>query len=339
MIAGRLRIGHCGLLALLTTWLLVAEGLLAAEPAPSATGLSTVVATTVGKETVIASEGMQVLEDSGADKRATPAALPRLQAEALEQVVNRRLVAQLLARQGYEPAADQVDELLGELKQSLATQQLTFAEFLKRHDLTEALVRRQLSWEWAWYGYLEQQLTDAELEKYFNAHRREFDGSALRVSHILLKVENLDDAAAVAASIKQAEQLRIEIARKKLSFAAAAEKYSAGPSRRQGGVLGVIPLHGAMAETFSQAAFQLEPGEVSNPVVTPFGIHLIQCTEVKSGQQTWQSQRRELAGAWSREQFLTLANAALKQTIIKFTDAMPHFRSGTRELVMPGLNQ
>ncbi len=335
MIADPLRIGHCGLLAWLTTWLLAAEGLLAAEPTPSATGSSTVVAATVGKESVFASEVAQVLEDSGADKRATPAALLRLQAEALEQVVNRRLVAQLLARQGYEPAADQVDELLAELKQRLATQQLPFAEFLKRHDLTEALVRRQLSWEWAWNRYLEQQLTDAELENYFAAHRREFDGSELRVSHILLKVENLDDAAALAATTKQAEQLRTEIAGKKLSFAAAAEKYSAGPSRRQGGDLGFIPRHGAMAATFSQAAFELEPGDVSQPVVTPFGVHLIQCTEVKPGQQTWQSQRRELAGAWSREQFLRLADAARKQTIIKYTGASPHFRSGTHELVLP----
>jgi parvulin-like peptidyl-prolyl isomerase len=339
VIAGPSRIGHCGFLALLTTWLLVAEGLLAAEPAPSATGLSTVVAATVGKESVFASEVAQLLEDSGADKRATPVALPRLQAEALEQVVNRRLVAQLLARQGYEPAADQVDELLAELKQRLATQQLTFAEFLKRHDLTEALVRRQLSWDWAWNRYLEQQLTDAELEKYFNGHRREFDGSELRVSHILLKVENLDDAAAVVAAIKQAEQLRTEITGKKLSFAAAAEKYSAGPSRKQGGDLGFIPRHGAMAEAFSQAAFQLQPGDISKPVVTPFGVHLIQCTEVKPGQQKWQTQRRELAGAWSREQFLTLADAARRQTSIKYTGASPHFRSGTRELVLPGPNQ
>jgi parvulin-like peptidyl-prolyl isomerase len=336
VIVDPVRFGRRDAFAWLTTWLLVAEGLLAAETPPSATGLSTEVAATVGKESVFASEVAQVLEDSGAGKRATPEALPRLQAEALEQVVNRRLVAQLLARQGYEPADDQVDELLAELKQRLATQQLTFAEFLKRHDLTETLVRRQLSWEWAWNRYLEQQLTDAELEKYFNAHRREFDGSELRVSHILLKVENLEDAAAVAAAIKQAEQLRAEIAGKKLSFAAAAEKYSAGPSRKRGGDLGFIPRHGAMAEAFAQAAFQLQPGQISEPVITAFGVHLIQCSEIKPGRQKWQSQRRELVQGWTREHFLKLAEAARKATVVKYIDVMPHFQDGTRELVMPG---
>ncbi len=319
---------------LLAGLLLTTGQLSAAEPAGGSSGSAPTVAATVGDESVYLAEVAQVLEDAQRGKPAAPAS-PKLQAEALEQVINRRLVAHVLTDEGYKSAPEEIAALLAELKQRLETQQLSFEEFLKRHDLTPALVERQLAWESAWNRYLDQQMTDAALEKYFDAHRREFDGTELRVSHILLKVENLDDAAAVAATVKRAEQLRGEIISGKLTFAAAAEKYSSGPSRRQGGDLGLIPRHGAMAEAFSAAAFQLQPGETSPPVVTPFGVHLIHCTEVNQGDKTWQSQRRELARSWSRDHFLQLAATARKRTVIKYAGVSPHFKPGTQDVVMP----
>lgn len=316
------------LAACLAAWLPGAR-LAAAEAEPT-------VAATVGRESVYVEEALEALDDSRVSQNAPAETLPKLQAEALEQVVNRRLVAQWLAAEGYASTPDQVDELLAELKQRLADQELSFADFLKRRKLTESLVRRRLSWDSAWSRFLNLQLTDEALEKYFADHRREFDGTQLRVSHILLKVENLADRAQTAAAVKQAERLRAEIAGKKLSFAAAAERRSAGPSRRQGGDLGFIPRHGEMAEAFARAAFTLQPGEISAPVITPFGVHLIQCTEVKPGERSWQDCRRELAEAWSREQFLKLAEAARKKTVVKYAGSMPHFQGDAHELVVPG---
>jgi parvulin-like peptidyl-prolyl isomerase len=261
--------------------------------------------------------------------------LPKLQAEALEQLINRRLVAEVIAKQGCQPTDDQVDELLADLKQRLATQKLSFEEFLDKHSLTEAMVRRQLAWDAAWNFYLNQELTDEALEQYFEKHRRDFDGTELRVSHILLRVEDLEDAPAVSAATKQAESLRREIVAKKMTFAAAAEKRSAGPSRRQGGDLGFIPRHDRMAEAFSSAAFQLDQGEISPPVTTPFGVHLIQCTDVKPGKQTWQNERRALAESWTRDCFSTLAEAARSKATVKYAGASPYFKPGTHELVVP----
>ena len=59
-----------------------------------------------------------------------------------------------------------------------------------------------------------------------------------------------------------------------LDFAEAARKYSEGPSGPNGGDLGeVVP--GVMVKSFEKAAFALEPGEVSGPIRTQFGYHLI----------------------------------------------------------------
>lgn len=308
--------------------------LAAAAPAAAAESGSAVAAT-VGDEQIFAAEIDELLANTPSARDAAGPRRQMLAAEALEQLINRRLVYAALAKQGFAPADEQLDELVAELKERLAMQPLTFEEFLAKHRLTEPLVRRRLAWDAAWTLYLEQKLSDEVLEQYFDKHRRDFDGTQLRVSHILWRIENLDDRAAVAAARTQAEELREQIKSGQLSFAAAAKKYSAGPSRRQGGDLGFIARHGQMAEAFSAAAFQLKQGEISPPVVSPFGVHLIECTGIKPGRETWQSRRRELAESWAREHFLQLAAAARKQAAVKYTGASPYFKPGTRELIAP----
>ena len=62
------------------------------------------------------------------------------------------------------------------------------------------------------------------------------------------------------------------------SFSDLARGNSDCSSARDGGDLGRFS-HGQMARRFSDAAFALEPGELSNPVHTEFGVHLIFRTE------------------------------------------------------------
>lgn len=303
--------------------------------APAAAEPKSAVVATVGDEQIFAAEIDELLADTPSARDATGQRRQKLAAEALEQLINRRLAYAALAKQGFAPADEQLDELVADLKERLAMQPLAFEDFLEKHRLTEPLVRRRLAWDAAWTMYLEQKVTDEALEKYFDEQRRDFDGRQLRVSHILWRIENLDDRAAVDAARAQAEELREQIKAGKLSFAAAAKKYSAGPSRRQGGDLGFIARRGQMAETFSAAAFQLNQGEISPAVVSPFGVHLIECTDVKPGRETWQSQRRALAESWAREHFLKLAAAARKQAAVNYTGASPYFKPGSRELIAP----
>ena len=52
-----------------------------------------------------------------------------------------------------------------------------------------------------------------------------------------------------------------------------------------------------MSEFFSKAAYQLDVGQVSEPVKSSFGVHLIKCLEVKPGQKDWQEVRERLNNA------------------------------------------
>lgn len=58
------------------------------------------------------------------------------------------------------------------------------------------------------------------------------------------------------------------------AFEKLAERFSKCPSKARGGDLGSFPK-GKMVESFDEAAFELEVGEVSKPVSTRFGYHLI----------------------------------------------------------------
>lgn len=78
---------------------------------------------------------------------------------------------------------------------------------------------------------------------------------------------------------KQAEQLYWDL-KKGLFFEEAAKKYSICPSASVGGDLGYFS-RGQMVPEFEEAAFGLEINEISRPVQTQFGYHIIKLTDRK----------------------------------------------------------
>ena len=69
------------------------------------------------------------------------------------------------------------------------------------------------------------------------------------------------------------------------AFAETASKKSSCPSKEDGGDLGYFPRAGAMVEPFARAAFALKPYQMSEPVATEFGYHLILAVDSKPGKQ------------------------------------------------------
>ncbi|MEE2893762.1 MAG: SurA N-terminal domain-containing protein [Pseudomonadota bacterium] len=110
---------------------------------------------------------------------------------------------------------------------------------------------------------------DAEVEAFVGQERR-------RSSHILL---SLDDDRDEAAAIELATALRSRVEAGE-SFAELAEAYSDDPgSAAQGGDLG-FAVRGTFVPPFERALFALQVGELSAPVVSQFGVHLIRLEEV-----------------------------------------------------------
>ena len=223
----------------------------------------------------------------------------QLRGHALEQLIRRRLVLSYLNRKGQGASRQDVHLRVEQIRRQLASRQRTLDEYLKKTGQTLSELQHRLAWEIAWPPYVSRQLTDKALEKYFQSHRWDFDGTQLRVSHILLSVR--DDT--VLSSMTKAEAICQEIRSGKISFAEAARKYSTAPSAEDGGDIGFISRHDPMPENFSRPAFALEEDAVSDPVVTDFGVHLIQCVAVKPGEKTWQEVREPLTAAATQHLF------------------------------------
>lgn len=130
----------------------------------------------------------------------------------------------------------------------------------------------------------EPQISDADVRRYYEENEAQFrrtEGARLRVAYIPLTVTDADRAAVV----QRARELRSEIAAGD-DFAAVARRESADPgSRDQGGDLGTFQ-RGQMVAEFDSVVFSLPVGEISEPVVTAFGVHLIQVQEREGDQAT-----------------------------------------------------
>ena len=117
-------------------------------------------------------------------------------------------------------------------------------------------------------------LTEDELQQYYDTNLSQYQTPGqVRASHILLRVDGDDEAATARAAELAAE------ARAGADFAELAREHSEDDTNAEnGGDLGLFG-RGRMVPEFENAAFALAAGEVSDPVRSPFGYHVIKVTE------------------------------------------------------------
>ncbi|MDT8407011.1 MAG: peptidylprolyl isomerase [Methylococcales bacterium] len=183
-------------------------------------------------------------------------------------------------------------ETLQQLSQNMLTRKLIAADSLSQTlDLTPegqfALQRaRELELGQLVMTQLAQVLPDAGQQdilakEYFLLHQAEFSQpEQRRLSHILIRVEGSDDAEALTEAKALYQQLR----QTPEQFEALAKSRSADPnSAQKGGDLGFGPKS-RYVPSFADVAFALkEPGQLSQPVKTQFGYHLIRLDAIKPG--------------------------------------------------------
>ncbi len=115
-----------------------------------------------------------------------------------------------------------------------------------------------------------------------------------RVSHILIAVKEEADEEAVNRALEKAQAITAE-ARGGADFATLARDNSDDPgSASKGGDLGVL-VKGAMVPPFEEAAYSLKNGEVSDPVKTRFGYHVIKVNDVTAESvKTFEQVRKQI---------------------------------------------
>jgi len=293
------------------------------------------IAANVGPDTISVAEVEREMRIALGERKLSDPEREVLQAQTLGLLVNRQLVLQYLARTKQGASEQDIQQQLERISAQLKRRDRTLNDQLAELGLTPAEFRRALAWETGWPKYLQSKLTPANIQKYFDQHRRDFDGTRLHVAHLLLKVDKPEDPQAVQEVIDRAKVLRSEIAAKTIAFADAARKHSQAPTAAEGGDIGLISRHEPMPEAFSDAAYELAVGETSEPVVTSFGVHLVHCLAIEPGQLSLtdggveQAVREDLI----RYLFMWVSEKQRAESKIEFTGALPHFDPATGKLV------
>ena len=120
---------------------------------------------------------------------------------------------------------------------------------------------------------------DTEIKDYFESNPGEFDtAKTVEASHILLKVDQNASADIVEKAREKALQV-FKLAKEGKNFAELAKQYSDDPGGKNGGSLGAFKRD-AMVEPFGEKAFSMTPGEISDPLRTQFGWHIIKLEKI-----------------------------------------------------------
>jgi len=238
----------------------------------------------VDGENVPRSEYEQLIEQAKKtftqDKRDFPKAgtaeRKQLDQQAVAFLVQRVELAQAAEDLKVEVTDKDVAARLDQIKkQYFGGDQKRYEKQLKQQGLTDAQVRRDvranvISEKIFADVTKDVKVTDADVQKYYNDNKAQYGTPESRdVRHILVKTR--------AQANKLYDQLKAGA-----SFAALAKKYSQDPgSKDQGGKYTVVK--GQTVAPFEQTAFLLEKNQISRPVKTQYGYHIIQpLSEVKA---------------------------------------------------------
>ena len=207
-----------------------------------------------GDEVVARAAGYELSVDETADLLARQAQLPD-QADVVEAIANLWIDYTLFAAAALEDTTFRHIDLLP----------------LVRQEIDQELVARLR----ARVIEVDTLFTDEQLRQIYE---QQAAGVEVRARHILLSLDPAADAATADSVTEFANGLRGRIEAGE-DFAALAGEFSQDPGTAgQGGDLGAF-RRGQMVPAFDSAAFALAPGEVSGPVRTNFGVHILRVDE------------------------------------------------------------
>ncbi|GAB6419072.1 peptidylprolyl isomerase PrsA [Bacillus luti] len=180
----------------------------------------------------------------------------QMKTQAGKQVLNNMVMEKVLIK-NYKVEDKDVDKKYDEMKKQYGDQ---FDTLLKQQGIKEETIKTGVRAQLAQEKAIEKTITDKELKENYKPE--------IKASHILVKDE------ATAKKVKE------ELGQGK-SFEELAKQYSEDTgSKEKGGDLGYFTA-GKMVKEFEDAAFKLKKDEVSEPVKSQFGYHIIKVTDIK----------------------------------------------------------
>lgn len=208
-----------------------------------------------------------------------------LRQQVLSQLVNQSLIIQAGKRKKIQASEAEIDAVLAQ-----NPTQAKKANKAVRRQIADSIVVEKVRQQAIMQN---SRVSDAEVDRFLAQAQRQGitlpAGEPLRqykAQHILLKADSDNAVSAAESSIRKIYAQ----ARSGTDFSALARQYSQDTSAGNGGDLGWFS-DGQMVAPFEDAVHKLKPGQVSPPVRTQFGWHIIKLNEVRDAGTPEERQR------------------------------------------------
>jgi foldase protein PrsA len=188
--------------------------------------------------------------------------------ETLNQLINNTVIQKELEKQEIKLTQEEIDAEKKKITDTFPDEK-AFKEALKTNKITEQQFEDDIVKFLKINKILEKrvEVTDAEIKAEFDANKsHSVIEEAITANHILVKTKEL------------AEEVKTKLDGG-AKFAELAKEYSVDEQNKaQGGSLGTFQK-GMMEKEFEEVAFKMKKGEISGPVKTSFGFHIIEVTD------------------------------------------------------------
>ena len=173
------------------------------------------------------------------------------------------------------------------------------------------------------------EISDADLKTLYETEKAEYQGEEQRsASHILIKIDDTKDEAAALERIKDIQE-RLSAGESFESLAKALSEDEG--SAQNGGDLG-LSARGVYVSDFETALFALAEGEVSEPVKTEFGYHLIKLNRIESNSIPSFDEMRGMLEARVIKQKIDQLYAQLTEQLADITYSSPDLKEASEAL-------
>ena len=265
------------------------------------------VSVTAAAEPVVTVNGSAITKadvDDYMRSRQVPKSLREtLRKTFAQRLVDLRLMEAYLKSKKVQAKKTQLDKAVQRWNRQMRLKRLDPKAVMKQRGLTEAGLRRELWLPIAWSNYARQVIPAMEIRERFAKQSRQYDGTRIRASQIVRKLPKSATMEQRKKAVAFLRKLHGEISSGTTTFEDAAKKHSQSPSGKQGGDLGFFAYRGTMPTAITSVAFGLKKGEMSQPFVTPFGVHIVKVTEIKPGQLSLEDVRGEVFDQIAKERW------------------------------------
>jgi peptidyl-prolyl cis-trans isomerase C len=254
----------------------------------------------------------------------------------LQSLIDQEVLYQESVSKGIKIDQEEVKGELDNFKKQFETE-AAFQKQLADMDYTEDAILAQIKQSKTIQKFIEETvmptitISDKEAKAYFDAQPDEFKvPERVSASHILIKVDPKASEASKADSLKKIEAIKSKLDNGE-DFAELATKNSDCPSSNKGGDLGFFG-RGQMVKPFEDAAFALNPGEVSGIVETQFGYHIIKVQEKQIATTlAYDDIKEKLIESLKEDKFKEMFPAYIESLKAKYKIEIPENKSSVPE--------